>query len=36
MNIEYQLDNEVKLKKTSATDLEGDPVEIAKGRRNFD
>ena len=33
MNLEYQLgNNEVKMKITFATDLEGDPAEIAKER----
>ena len=30
MNVEYPLKNEVKMKITFATDLEGDPAEIAK------
>ena len=32
MNVEYPLKNEVKMKITFATDLEGDPAEIAKER----
>ena len=36
MNLEYQLgNNEVKMKITFATDLEGDPAEIAKERGKF-
>ena len=34
-NVEYKLDNEVKMKITFATDLEVDPVEITKERRKF-
>ena len=34
-NVEYKLDNKVKMKITFATDLEVDPVEITKERRKF-
>ena len=35
MNLEYQLDNEVKMKLTFAADLEWNLVEIAEERRKF-
>ena len=35
MNVEYQLDNEVKMEIIFATDLEGDSEEITEERQKF-